>query len=57
MLSFLILLFILATCFEGDFESVTIDTWVIVLQYLYQPIYKYLDGFLPKKVVNKQKMI
>lgn len=30
MLSFFILLFILATCFEGDFESVTIDTWVIV---------------------------
>ena len=30
MLSFLILLFVLATCFEGDFESVTIDTWVIV---------------------------
>lgn len=30
MLSFLILLFILAICFEGDFESVMIDTWVIV---------------------------
>ena len=30
MFSFFILLFILATCFDGAFETVSLDTWVIV---------------------------
>lgn len=30
MISFIITIFILTTCFEGAFDTVALDTWVVV---------------------------
>ena len=57
MFSFLILLFILVTCFEGDFKSVTIDTWVIVFAISLSTDVQIFRWISSKKVVDKQKTI
>lgn len=57
MLSFFILLFILATCLEGDFGSVTIDTWVIVFAISLSTDVQIFRWISSKKVIDKQKTI
>ena len=53
MVSFFVLILILATCFEGDFKSVTIDTWVIVFAISLSTDVQIFRWISSKEVVDK----